>query len=69
MSFDCCFIQKKEIVVYGSIWIPLIIVVVIMIVAVAVIVVYCREYIILLCYLYYFIVLKFKIKSLILSVL
>ena len=69
LSFDCCLIQKKEIVVYGSIWIPLITVVVVMIVAVAVIVVYYREYIILLCYLYYFIVLKAKIKSLILSVL
>ena len=48
LSFDYCFIQKKEIVVYRSIWIPLITVVVVMIVAVAVIVVYYREYIILL---------------------
>ena len=65
MSFDCCFIQKKEIVANGSVWILLIAVAV----AVAVIVIYYREYIILLCYLYYFIVLKAKIKSLILSVL
>ena len=48
MSFDCCFIQKKEIVVNWSIWIPLITVAVAVMVAVAVIVVYYREYVILL---------------------
>ena len=48
LSFDCCFIQKKEIVANGSVWIPLIIVAVAVMVAVAVIVVYYREYVILL---------------------
>ena len=48
MSFYCCFIQKKEIVANGSVWIPLIIVAVAVMVAVAVIVVYYREYVILL---------------------
>ena len=71
MSFDCCFIQKKEIVANRSVWILFIAVVVVVavMVAVAVIVIYYREYIILLCYLYYFIMLKVKIKSLILNVL
>ena len=71
MSFDCCFIQKKEIVANESVWKLLIAVVVAVavMVAVAVIVIYYREYIILLCYLYYFIMLKVKIKSLILNVM
>ena len=48
ISFDCYFIQKKEIVANGSIWIPFIVVAVAVMVAVAVIVVYYREYVILL---------------------
>ena len=50
MSFDCCFIQKKEIVDNEFVWILHIAVVVAMtvMVTVAVIVIYYREYIILL---------------------
>ena len=48
MSFGRCFIQKKEIVANGSIWIPLITVAVAVMVAIAVIVVYYRKYVILL---------------------